>query len=91
MNEMKKGLRDGIPICLGYFSVAFAFGIFCKREVRDRWVPFVAVAAPVLCFILQANSERWFGGYKFSYELILINALFTVIGLCLLIRSKNTN
>ena len=69
----------------------FAFGIFCKREVRDRWVPFVSVAAPVLCFILQANSERWFGGYKFSYELILINALFTVIGLCLLIKTKNTN
>lgn len=69
----------------------FAFGIFCKREVRDRWVPFVAVAAPVLCFILQANSERWFSGYKFSYELILINALFTVIGLCLLIKTKNTN
>jgi len=32
MNEMKKGLRDGIPICLGYFSVAFAFGIFCVNS-----------------------------------------------------------
>ena len=69
----------------------FAFGIFCKREVRDRWVPLVAVLAPVLCFILQSNSERWFGGYKFSYELILINALFTIIGLCMLIKPKNSN
>ena len=66
----------------------FAFGIFCKREVWDRWVPLVAVVAPVICFILQSNSERWFGGYKFSYELILINALLTVLGLCLLIKSK---
>ena len=66
----------------------FAFGIFCKRQVRDKWVPLVAVFAPVVCFILQSNSERWFGGYKFSYELILINALLTVIGLCLLIKSK---
>ncbi|MBQ3320313.1 MAG: AzlC family ABC transporter permease [Spirochaetia bacterium] len=32
MNELKKGLRDGIPICLGYFSVAFAFGIFCVNS-----------------------------------------------------------
>ena len=32
MNETKKGLRDGIPICLGYFSVAFAFGIFCVNS-----------------------------------------------------------
>ena len=69
----------------------FAFGIFCKREVRDKWVPLVAVIAPVLCFILQSNSDRWFGGYKFSYELILLNALFTVIGLCLLIKPKKAN
>ena len=27
-NNPKIGLRDGIPICLGYFSVSFAFGIF---------------------------------------------------------------
>ena len=32
MNEKKKGLKDGIPICLGYFSVAFAFGIFCVNS-----------------------------------------------------------
>ncbi|MBR5016867.1 MAG: AzlC family ABC transporter permease, partial [Spirochaetia bacterium] len=32
MNETKNGLRDGIPICLGYFSVAFAFGIFCVNS-----------------------------------------------------------
>lgn len=66
----------------------FAFGIFSKREVRDKWVPAVAVIAPILSFILQTNSERWFGGYKFSYELLLFNALFTVIGLFLLTRPK---
>ena len=27
-NTFLKGIVDGIPICLGYFSVAFAFGIF---------------------------------------------------------------
>ena len=27
-NNFAEGIRDGIPICLGYFSVAFAFGIF---------------------------------------------------------------
>lgn len=67
----------------------FAFGIFSKREVRDRWVPLVAVIAPVLCFILQSNSERWFGGYKFSYELLLFNALFTFLGLLIISRKKH--
>lgn len=69
----------------------FAFGIFTKKKVNDKWVPLVAVIAPVLCFILQSNSERWFGGYKFSYELLLFNALFTILGLCLLIRRKKSN
>lgn len=66
----------------------FAFGLLTRREVRDKWVPVVAVIAPILCFILQTNSVRWFGGYKFSYELLLFNALFTFLGLCLLIRRK---
>ena len=69
----------------------FAFGIACKRKIHDKWVPLVAFLAPVLCFILQSNSERWFGGYKFSYELLIFNALFTIIGLCLLIKPKKAN
>ena len=48
----------------------------------------MAVAAPLLCLMLQLNSERWFGGYRFSYELLLLNALLTFLGLCLLIRRK---
>ena len=41
-----------------------------------------------MCYILQTNSEAWFNGYKFSYELLIFNGLFTFIGLCLLIRKK---
>ena len=69
----------------------FAFGIFSKRSVRDKWVPLVAIISPILSYILQSNSERWFGGYKFSYELLLFNAAFTIIGLCLLIKPKKAN
>ena len=32
MNSFKKGIADGIPICLGYLSVAFAFGIFATEK-----------------------------------------------------------
>lgn len=59
----------------------FAFGILCKRKVRDIYTPFIAIIAPILCFILQKNSERWFNGYSFSYELLIFNALFVCIGL----------
>ncbi len=64
----------------------FAFGILVKAKTKDKFVPLVAIVSPILCFILQENSEAWFNGYKFSYELLILNALFTFIGLCLLIR-----
>lgn len=59
----------------------FAFGLCCKTPVRDKWVPLVAVLAPILCLVLDLNSVRWFHGYHFSYEILLINALFTMAGL----------
>lgn len=67
----------------------FAFGIFTKKQVRDKYIPVVAIASPILCYILQRNSEAWFGGYQFSYELLIFNALFTFIGLCLLIKKND--
>ncbi len=64
----------------------FVFGIFMKQNVRDKWVPVVAILSPVLCFILDINSKAWFGGYAFSHERLILNALFTFIGLCCLIK-----
>lgn len=69
----------------------FAFGILTKAKVRDKYIPLVAVLSPVLCYILQSHSESWFGGYKFSYELLIFNALFTFIGLCLFIKKRNAS
>lgn len=62
----------------------FTFGLCCKWKVRDRLVPIVAIAAPILCLVLDMNSVKWFDGYHFSYELLLMNAAFTIIGLLLL-------
>lgn len=59
----------------------FAFGILCRRRVRERWVPAVAVASPVICYILHSNSERGLGGYVFGYEMLIINAALTAAGL----------
>jgi uncharacterized sodium:solute symporter family permease YidK len=64
----------------------FAFGLMCKTKVRDRWVPLVAILAPALCLVLDLNSVAWFGGYHFSYEILPLNAIFTMAGLLLLRR-----
>lgn len=66
----------------------FVFGLATKKAVNDRWVPVVCVLSPIICYILQSNSEAWFNGYQISFELLIINALVTVIGLCLLIKRK---
>ena len=64
----------------------FIFGLACKRRVHDKWVPVVCVLSPIICYILQTNSEAWFGGYQISFELLIINALVTVAGLFCLIK-----
>ena len=66
----------------------FAFGIFVKKQVKDKYIPLVAILSPILCFILDRNSQTWFGGYSFSYELLILNALFTFIGLLFLVRKQ---
>ena len=58
----------------------FAFGIFTRRRVLDKAVPVICTAAPLLCLMLALNSQRWFG-WKIGFELLIINALLTFIGL----------
>lgn len=62
----------------------FAFGMCCKTPVKDKWVPLVAILAPVLCLVLDLNSVAWFGGYHFSYEILPLNGVLTMAGLWLI-------
>lgn len=66
----------------------FAFGIFTKLQVRDKYIPFVALLSPMLCLIIDINSEKWLNGYSFSYELLIMNAIFTFIGMLFLVKRK---
>ncbi|QIP14435.1 sodium:solute symporter [Spirosoma aureum] len=59
----------------------YAFGIFSKRPVIDRLVPFICLASPVLTYVVNENSVAWFGGYQFGFERLLLNGLFTFVGL----------
>jgi len=59
----------------------FAFGILNKSKIKDKYIPYIAIAAPILCYILDKNSVEWFNGYQFSYELLIMNASFVYIGM----------
>ena len=62
----------------------FAFGIFTKKIIDDRWVPLVSILAPVLSVILDINSADWFNGYQFGYGILVVNSLIALAGLYLL-------
>ena len=66
----------------------FTFGLCFKRKVKDRWVPVVAILAPILCLVLDTHSVEWFNGYHFSYELLLMNAIFTMLGLWIIAKRE---
>lgn len=63
----------------------FAFGMFCKRAVRSRAIPFIALIAPLICGWLDVYAPRLWG-YTFGYELLLLNGLLTFLGLLLFSR-----
>src|SRR3546814_2833477 len=42
----------------------FAFGIFAKLKVIDKFVPAICIFAPLLCFFLHRNSGEWLNGYE---------------------------
>lgn len=61
----------------------FVFGMSTRRPVRDRYVPLVCVMAPALSWCVQ-KGLNYFWGYETSFELLLINAALTVMGLSIL-------
>ncbi len=62
----------------------FAFGILTRRKVQDHYVPYIAIAAPLICFFLDKYQKQIFGSFEIGLELILINGLLTFLGLWLI-------
>jgi Na+/proline symporter len=69
----------------------YAFGLFTKRRIHDWFAPFICVASPLLCYLLNENSVKLLGGYQFGFELLLMNGLLTFVGLYSVSRSKHMN
>lgn len=77
-------LIDAIYILVSYtygpLLGLFAFGLFTKYQVTDRWVPYFAILSPILCYALNALAQQMWG-YHFGYELLMLNGAFTFAGL----------
>lgn len=66
-----------------------AFGLFTRRRVADAGVPWVALAAPALCGVLDALQAQWFTHWRIGLEMLVINAALTAAGLWLLSLRKS--
>lgn len=66
----------------------YAFGLFTRYKVKDKYVPVVAILSPVICYILKLNSQEWLWGYRFGFEIILLNGLLTCLGLFIIRKRK---
>jgi Na+/proline symporter len=62
----------------------YFFGLYTRWQVKDRFVPLVALLSPVLSYLLSINSEWLFNGYKFGFEILIVNGLITFLGLLML-------
>ena len=63
----------------------FVFGLFTKRQPQDKLVPYICIVSPLLCYALDIVAQKLWG-YRFGYELLMLNGLLTFGGLYLLGR-----
>ncbi len=58
----------------------FAFGMFTRWQVRGGLVPYIAIASPIVCYIIDYATLHT-TGYKFGYEMLMFNGMLTFTGL----------
>lgn len=63
----------------------FSFGLFTKLNVRDKLVPVIAIASPILTYVISAHSLSWFG-FEFGFFVLILNGFLTFLGLILASR-----
>ncbi len=62
----------------------FAFGLLTKYNVKTRYLPIVCLLSPVLSYVINCHSQEWLAGYRFGFEILLLNGLLCFLGLWLI-------
>lgn len=65
-NDIKRGLRDGIPIALGYLSVSFAFGIMAVSAGLAAW-------QAILISVANVTSAGQFAGVEIMQHAVVLS------------------
>ena len=91
---LSRNVIDGLLTVAGYtygpLLGLFAFGIFTKFKVKDRYVWLVTSLSVIIIALVANIDPDKLGGYVLGYELLPLNGLLTFFGLWL-IREKGSN
>ena len=67
----------------------YTFGLFVKnRKPNDKYVPIVAIASPIISYILNLYSKEIFFGYQFGFEILIVNGLLTFVALIIISKKE---
>lgn len=66
----------------------YAFGLFTKRKVKDKWIPVVAVLAPILSYLISYFSLQYLN-FEFGFFILILNGLLMYLGLILICSQKH--
>lgn len=66
----------------------YAFGLFTKWQIRDKFVPIIAIVSPILSYTISVNSMKWFG-FDFGFFILILNGALTYLGLILIRTQKD--
>jgi Na+/proline symporter len=87
-----RSIIDTIYTIVGYaygpLLGLFTFGLFTHYQVRDRLVPLIAIASPIICYAINTLTIHYFN-YQWGYELLLLNGIITFIGLFIIKKVEN--
>jgi Na+/proline symporter len=67
----------------------YAFGMFTRKAIHDKWSPLICIISPVFCYFVNLHSTQWFNGYQIGFEVLVLNGLLTFLGLMLISRKEH--
>ncbi len=86
-SNVVESLFDAAKYTYGPLLGFYFAGLFTKIQVKDKYIPIVAILAPVLSYIINYTSAEYLG-YQFGFELIILNGLLTVIGMWIVSKKR---
>lgn len=81
-------LLKAVGYTYGPILALFTFGLVTRYQVKPRLLPVVCLLSPVISYIINCNSEQWLWGYRFGFEILLLNGLICFVGLGMIKKAK---